>query len=352
MIRMRLVALDMMAPEDHTFGEHRRLLTERCAQFTAGGIALSFDAPASADPAERARLAADADYWLVIETPATRNLIAAAHGLRFIQKLGSGMERLDLVSATERGIPVAVVPHFGCVAVAEHVLLLMLALGKDLVRLHHRVAHAENPRGLSPIYTTQEQRYFNYLGLPDEAFTQLYGKTLGIVGLGEIGVELARRARAFEMRVLYLKRTRLAPEREQALGVEFASLPELLRGADFVSINARHTAETNPLIGLRELRTMKRSAFLVNTARGNIVDEGALVKVLREGSIAGAGLDVYSIEPPAPDNPLLALPNVILSPHVAARGPVAARYTRLFDNLTALAEGRPPEGLVNPEVFA
>jgi phosphoglycerate dehydrogenase-like enzyme len=96
---------------------------------------------------------------------------------------------------------------------------------------------------------------------------------------------------------------------------------------------------------------MKRSAFLVNTARGNIVDESALVEALLEGTIAGAGLDVYSVEPPAADNPLLALPNVIFSPHVAARGPVAARYTRLFDNLTALAEGRSPEGVVNPEVL-
>ncbi|HEY2987850.1 MAG TPA: NAD(P)-dependent oxidoreductase [Candidatus Binatia bacterium] len=148
--------------------------------------------------------------------------------------------------------------------------------------------------------------------------TEVHGKTLGIVGLGAIGEAVARRARGFGMRILYTKRHRLDGPREVALGVEYRSLDSLLNESDFVSINAALTPETVHLIGARELGLMRPSAYLVNTARGPIVDEKALVRALEEKRIAGAALDVYEHEP-AVEPGLVNLPNVVLTPHLQRR---------------------------------
>ena len=181
---------------------------------------------------------------------------------------------------------------------------------------------------------------------------EVNGKTLGIVGLGAIGEAVARRARGFGMRILYTKRRRLDKAREAALGVEYRSLDDLLKESDFVSINAALSRETIHLIGYRELCLMRSSAYLVNTARGPIVDEMALVRVLGEKRIAGAALDVYEREPLVEPG-LINLPNVVLTPHLGS----AAIDTRdrvadiVVDNITAVIEGRKPPNLYNPEIY-
>ena len=178
------------------------------------------------------------------------------------------------------------------------------------------------------------------------------GATLGVVGFGRIGRAVARRGRGFGMRVVYTKRHRLSPAEERTLGVTFASLDDLLAQSDFVSVHAAHTPQTHHLIGERELRRMKPQACLINTSRGPLVDEAALIRALREGWISGAGLDVYEQEPRVSPG-LLELPNAVLTPHIGS----AERVTReaiagvVVDNILAFARGDRPPNVVNPEVW-
>ncbi|MCZ7568371.1 MAG: 2-hydroxyacid dehydrogenase [Ardenticatenaceae bacterium] len=290
----------------------------------------------------------EADFLLTLRESVTAQLLQRAKRLRLIQKLGLRYEVVDVKAAAEKGIPVAVSPHYGLVAVAEHTLALMLALSRQLIEMHRVAIAAENPRNLKPIYTTQWQRYFNWVGFSGDKFTTLFGKTLGVVGLGEIATEVVRRARAFEMRVLYTKRQRLPVATETELGVTFVPLDDLLQASDYVSLHVQHTPETEKLISERELRLMKPSAFLINTSRGNVVDEAALIRALHAGQIAGAGLDVFSVEPLQSGSPLLQLENVVLTPHVGAAGSQIARYTRAFENMKRLVEGKEPWDIVSP----
>jgi glyoxylate reductase len=183
--------------------------------------------------------------------------------------------------------------------------------------------------------------------------SEVHGKTLGIIGLGAIGEAVARRAKGFGMRILYTKRHRLDNVRESSLGVEYRGLDDLLKESDFVSVNVALSPETVHLISHREFGLMRRSAFLVNTARGPIVDEKALVRALEEKRIAGAALDVYENEPTV-EPALIHLPNVVLTPHVGS----AALDTRtrialiVVENILAVVEGRRPPNLYNPEVYS
>jgi lactate dehydrogenase-like 2-hydroxyacid dehydrogenase len=182
--------------------------------------------------------------------------------------------------------------------------------------------------------------------------TALYRKTLGIYGLGRIGQAVARRARGFSMRVLHYSLERPTPAQEQELGVQFVDPETLLREADFLSLHVPLTPQTHHLIGSKELAMMKPTAFLINAARGKVVDEDALVEALRSKQIAGAGLDVFENEPEV-DPGLLAMPNVVLAPHVGS----ATSETRLAmamlaaENLLAALAGQCPPNVVNPEVL-
>jgi glyoxylate reductase len=187
---------------------------------------------------------------------------------------------------------------------------------------------------------------------------ELAGKLVGMIGLGDIGAEIVKRLRAFEMDVVYTKRNRLPDERERELGVTWEpERDELLRRADFVVLMATYNATTHKLIGAREFDLMKASAFFVNTARGRIVDEPALIEALREGKIAGAGLDVYWQEPPvgepAPSPELFELSNVILTPHIGSATVEAREVMSLavVANLKAMIAGERAPGVVNPEVY-
>jgi phosphoglycerate dehydrogenase-like enzyme len=211
----------------------------------------------------------------------------------------------------------------------------MLAVQKRLVRFHNDVVAGKWRVG----------------NLVDDRVSELAGKTLGIVGLGNIGKKVARRAAAFDMDVQYYDIQRLTEDQEDALGVRFVLLGELMRTSDVVSLHVPLDDTTRAMIGARELALMKREAILVNTCRGPVVDESALHRALKEGTIAGAGLDVLVEEPPAPNHPLFALPNVTLTPHSA--GPTwenwAGRFRNGFDNIQRVAAGRPPRWVI-PEL--
>jgi phosphoglycerate dehydrogenase-like enzyme len=218
-------------------------------------------------------------------------------------------------SARAAGVPVSFMPHRGAIAVAEHTLALLMGLMRKLVPGHLGAAGAEYlQRDIEPIRTSERVIAFNWLGFTD--VQQLFGKTVGLVGLGDIGLEVARRVRAFDMEVLYTKRQRLSPEYEEMLDVRYAALDELLDRSDVVSLHVPQTDETTGLMGADAFSRMKATAVLVNTARGGLVDEDALVEALRSGSIAGAGLDVFVDEPLPVGHELTNLDNVLLSPHL------------------------------------
>ncbi|TET61271.1 glycerate dehydrogenase [Candidatus Aerophobetes bacterium] len=219
--------------------------------------------------------------------------------LKLLSVLGTGVDNIDLSAAREYGVLVTNTPGFAAPAVAEHTLALMLAVARQITRLDKEVKNGEWPRGL---------------------VQQLFGKTLGIVGLGAIGGRLARIGEGIGMRVIAWT---FHPSRERAekSGVEFVSFDDLFREADVVSVNSRLSDKTTDLVGKRQFDLMKPSAILVNTARGAIVNKKALIDALTSGKIAGVGLDAFHQEPIPPDDPLLKLKIVVLTPHSAGMTP-------------------------------
>jgi phosphoglycerate dehydrogenase-like enzyme len=279
--------------------------------------------------------AADAEYYLGLARHMGGEFFRSAPRLRLVQLLSAGYDHVDIEAARKAKVPVANNGGANAVAVAEHTLMLMMAVLKRLVRYHNEVV-AGQWRASAPA---------------DTRIYELAGKTLGVVGLGNIGKKVARRAAAFDMDVRYHDIVRLTEDEEDMLGVRFMLLTELLAAADVVSLHVPLTSATRGLIGARELRVMKPSAILINTCRGPVVDETALHQALREGRIAGAGLDVLVDEPPAPAHPLFALPSVTFTPHTA--GPTwenwTARFRNGFDNIQRVAAGRLPRWVV-PEL--
>lgn len=242
-------------------------------------------------------------------------LAAAGPGLEGVVVVGRAPWAVDREAAAEARVQVVVVPHTGAIAVAEHAMALMLGVYRHVAVGHQgTITAAYQDLGVEPILTDERTIAFNWLKL--DGVDQLYGKTLGLVGLGDIGLEVARRALAFDMNVLYTKRSPLPPAHEALAGVQWASLKTLLADSDIVSLHAPHTPATAGMIGREALGRMKSTAVLINTSRGGLVDERALVSALRSRSLGGAGLDVFVHEPLPADHPLLALDNVLLSPHL------------------------------------
>jgi len=272
--------------------------------------------------------APDAEYYLGLARRMGGEFFRAAPRLRLVQLLSAGYDHVDVEAARKAGVPVANNGGANAIAVAEHTLMLVLAVLKRLVRQHNDVV-----AGRWRVGSFADPRVF-----------ELAGRTLGIVGLGNIGKKVARRARAFDMRVQYYDIARLTEDQEDALGVRFVLLAELLATSDVVSLHVPLDDTTRGMLGARELARMKPDAILVNTCRGPVVDEAALVEALGSGRIAGAGLDVLLEEPPPPGHPLFALPNVTLTPHSA--GPTwenwTARFRNGFDNIERVAAGRQP----------
>lgn len=250
---------------------------------------------------ELVELVRDVDVLFVRSKPlVTADAINNAENLKVIVRAGVGLDNIDVKAAEARGIKVLNTPEALTRSVAELVIGLMLALAR-------RIA-----------FSDRKMREGKWVKKEAEGF-ELKGKTLGVVGLGRIGREVASIAiKGFGMRVIYYDVYRPSPQVEQELGVTYVDLETLLKEADVISIHVPLTPETRYLIGEDGLRLMKKSAILINTSRGGVVDTQALIKALSEGWIAGAGLDVFEEEPLPPNHPLTRLDNVVLTPHIGA----------------------------------
>jgi len=276
-----------------------------------------------------------AEFYLGLARQMGGEFFRSATKLRLVQLISAGYDHVDIEAARKAKVPVANNGGANAIAVAEHTIMLMLAVLKRVVRFHNDVVAGKWRAG-----NPNESRIY-----------ELAGKTLGIVGLGNIGKKVARRAAAFDMAVQYYDIARLTEDQEDAIGARFVLLEELLRTSDVVSLHVPLTDSTRRLLGGRELGMMKRSAIVVNTCRGPVIDEDALHRALTQGQIAGAGLDVFVEEPPKPSHPLFALPNVTLTPHSA--GPTwenwTARFRNGFDNIQRVAAGDKPRWVI-PEL--
>ncbi|HET7363138.1 MAG TPA: D-glycerate dehydrogenase [Burkholderiales bacterium] len=280
---------------------------------------------------------ADVLFCLLHDT-VDRDVIGANAQLRAIATMTITPANIDVAEATRRRIPVTVIPApLLNDATADLAFALLLAVGR-------RVAEADRFVRRGAVLGSQS-RYFEAAGVS--------GRVLGILGMGGVGRAMARRAAGFSMPVLYHDPLRLAPDEEAALGVRWVGFDEVLANADYVSLHVALTARTRHLIGAREFGLMRRSAYFINTARGAIVDEAALVAALAQGRIAGAGLDVYEHEPRI-DPALRAMPNVVLTPHMgsAVSNLREAMANVVVDNILAIAAGRRPPNCWNPEVYA
>ena len=302
-----------------------------------GGVELNADSAHIITKPELMAALRQSDYLLcLLHDTVDAEVINASPNLKLIASMATTPAGVDVAAATARRIPVTRNPPLVTEATADLHWALLLAVARRVVEADRALRSGVFPGSQS----------LHFLG------GEVNGRTLGIVGLGAIGEAVARRARGFGMRILYTKRRRLDEAREAALGVDYRSLDDLLSESDFVSINAALSPETAHLIGEREFRRMRPSAYLVNTARGPIVDEKALVKALEEKRIAGAALDVYEREPMVEPG-LINLPNVVLTPHLGS----AARETReraaaiVVENILAVIEGRRPPNIFNPEIY-
>jgi glyoxylate reductase len=265
------------------------------------------------------------------------DIIAAATGLKLIASMAIVPATVDIAAANARKIAITTIPPIVTEATADLHFALLLAAARRVVE-----ADAAVRRGVFP---GSQSMHFAGAGV--------YGKTIGIVGLGRIGRSIARRARGFEMQVLYSKRSRLSEADERELGATYTDLDDLLRRSDFISVSCSLTPQTRHLIGARELRLARPGAILVNTARGPVVDEAALVAALTEGRLASAGLDVYEEEPRVHPG-LVPLRNVVLLPHLgSAVFELREKMAHVVaDNVQAFLEGRIPPNLHNPEIYA
>lgn len=261
------------------------------------------------------------DFEIVINirssTKFTSRVFAACSRMQLLSLWGTGTDNVDLAAAGRHGITVVNTPGVSAVSIAEHALMLTLAVARRVVATHNGVIAGEWPRGQS---------------------IQLHGKTLGVIGLGVIGRQFARLAQGIGMRVIAWT---MHPD--PALGFELVDLEELLRTSDVVSLHLRLSTESVGFFGRAQFEMMKPGAILVNTARGPIVDESALIDALRTRRIAGAGLDVFDVEPLPPGHPLTKLDNVTLTPHCAGVTPevLEAGLALAIQNIDSFLSGNP-----------
>jgi phosphoglycerate dehydrogenase-like enzyme len=269
----------------------------------------------------------DAEYLVgFVDGLVDPELFTTGPKLKLIQLLSAGYDKADIPAARDAGVPICNNGGANSVAVSEHAILLALAVSRQLVHQHTNVIAGR------------------WRGNSTPRVHELRNRTMGIVGLGTIGKKTARLALAFGMNVNYYDIARLTEDQEDALGVRFRLLRELMRTSDVISVHTPFNKSTHKMIGKDELALMKESAILINTARGPVIDEVALHEALSTGVIAGAGLDVFDQEPPEADNPLFSLDNVILTAHLA--GPTfesnSGRVRNAFDNVQRVARGGDP----------
>lgn len=304
-------------------GAHQDLLRQ------AGYELVNSPYPRPATANELLELVADKVALILGLDECSAPVIQHAPRLKVISRYGVGVDKVDLLAATQAGVVVTNTPGANALAVAEHAFMLMMAVARQLTQQDRLVRQGE---------------YTPLSGV------ELYGAALGIVGMGRIGRELAQRANSFGMRVYYYDPFVSADNIADATALPFLTLLEI---ADFVSLHSPLTKETHAMMNFQTLPLMKRGAYLINTARGELIDEAALYEALRRGHLAGAACDVFTQEPPK-DNPLLTLPNFIATPHSAS----ATRQTTLrmgmmaSQNALAVLRGQQPLDVVNPNVYS
>lgn len=264
----------------------------------------------------------------------SREVIEALPKLQIIARHGVGFENVDVRAAFERGVYVTTAPVLDD-TVADHAFALLLSLSRNICRGHNYIASKQ--------WTVRDPNMF--------AGQDVWGKTLGIIGLGRIGSKIARRAAGFAMRTIYFDVIR-RPEQERQLGVEYLPLNELLKQSDVVLISCALTEQSRSMVGDKELALMKRSAFLINIARGPIVQHDALVRALCDGGIAGAGLDVFDREPIPMNDSLLGLDNVVMTPHLASNTVECRRRMAIAvaQDVLSVLRGEAPKYPINPEI--
>jgi phosphoglycerate dehydrogenase-like enzyme len=269
----------------------------------------------------------DVDFAISGQVGVSGDVLRAAKKLKLLHKWGVGVDNLDVETARELGIKVARTTGSNAVPVAEFTIGLMFGILRFQPLGHERLRQGQ--------WTAFNQ-------LPGETFL-LSGRTVGIVGFGAIGQNVARLLKSFGCKILYNKRHRLPEAEEAKLGVSYATIPEILTTADIVSLHCPLTPDTTNLIDAAALASMKRSAVLINVARGGVVVESDLADALRKRTIRGAAMDVYSIEPLPADSELLKLDNIVVTPHLAASTADTFEPTvrRMFNNMVHVVRGEP-----------
>lgn len=273
------------------------------------------------------------DYLITpLSTQVDKDVIDADPNLKIIANYGAGFNNIDAVYARQKGIPVTNTPEVSTVSTAEVTTGLMITLAHRMVE-GDKLMRTKGFDGWSPLF---------FLG------HELSGKTLGIVGMGQIGQAVAKRMKAFDMNIIYSQRTRLDPKVEAQFDAKFVSLEELIQTSDVLSLHCPLNDATHHMIGAPEFKQMKSSAYLINAARGPVIDEAALLEALKAGELAGAALDVYEAEPNVDDG-FKALDNVILTPHVGnatveARDAMASIVAK---NTVRIDQGQEPLHIVN-----
>ena len=308
---------------------------EREALATGLGVDVEVVEAPDGSEATLAALAADCDGIMTCFAQVTPAVVRAAERCRVISRYGVGVDNIAVDVATELGIPVTYVPDYCVDEVSDHVMALLLTWNRQ-VGFYDGVAKAGRWEGTpSP-----------------HPLTRLRGQTMGIVGFGRIGRAVADKARAFGLAVLvfdpYLPADAMLPD-----GVSATAMDDLLAASDYVTVHTPLNDETRGLIGREAFECMKPSSYIINCARGPIIDEPALIDALREGQIAGAGLDVMESSAPPADHPLFAMDNVIVTPHVAflSQQSVLELEVRTAQATVDVLQGRMPEFLVNPAVL-
>lgn len=289
--------------------------------------------------AEQMRQVADCDAIFASGAYITDQVFQAGKKLRMVQTAGAGFDKLDLAAATRHGVVCCNNGNLNSSRVADFCMLLVLT---QLRRYVQTAEHMNNGN-----WDMAQSEGVQAVEVED--------KTIGIIGFGNIGAKLGRRAHAFDMKVIY---NDILPDANQdmaeQIGARLVEKEELYRTADVISINTPLNETTRGLIGAKEIALMKDGAFIICTARGNIIDEMALRQALDAGKLAGAGIDVFSVEPMKPDNPLLGAKNIFLSPHVAGRGKegVVRSFNASMDNIRRfIVQGQSPRNMLNPEAL-
>ncbi|MCG8400636.1 MAG: hydroxyacid dehydrogenase [Firmicutes bacterium] len=325
---------------------HKILLTEPVSEEGINLLKQRFEVVIAPDPSEGTviPLIKDADALLIRSTRATARLMEAAPQLKVIGRHGIGLDNIDLETATRLGIAVVHTPGANSNAVAEHVLWAMMHCARNFNQAERAFRAGKFSSGGSLPGLVQKMGY---------ATVELSGKTLGLAGMGRIARRLAQMVKPLDMRVKAYDPL-VADDIFISAGIERClTLDDIFQKADFVSLHVPYTAATHHLVGARELSLMKPSGYVINTSRGGIVDDNALLEALKSGAIAGAALDVFEDEPPPADLPFFLLENVLLTPHMAAMTDLALVNMAIdvAGGIMDVLEERRPQFPANPEVW-